>query len=260
MSEQGSKVSNLWHLTLEGENKRKVTHFKKYDVTRPSFGPSDIVFEHQGRLKIMSLGDEVITTVNITMTNDTYSLLSKRISVQDRVTSVALSHDAKKTVVQARGEVFVIDIEHDIAKNYGLGSASAERFPSLSPNGNLLAYTSDVSGEYQLYVKNIKNNEITRLTSFKKGYLYRPSWSPDSKKIAFVDYKQTMRIVTVKTKKQRTVAKGLWRHNSDLEAYKPSWSLDSRWLAYEQDLDNRNRAIYLYDTKHNKNHQVTSGN
>ena len=263
LSEQGGKVSNLWHLTLdtlEDKQKRKVTRFDKYDVTRPSFGPSDIVFEHQGSLKIMSLANEDITAVDISMTNDDYSLLPQRINLQDRVTSVALSHDAKKAVIQARGEIFIVDIEHDIAKNHGLGSASAERFPALSPDGKLLAYTSDVSGEYQLYIKNIANNKVTKLTSFNKGYLYRATWSPNSKKIAYVDYKQVLRVITIKTKKSQQIAKNLWRHNSQLEAFKPSWSIDSRWLAYEQDLDNRNRAIYLYDTKHKNSHKLTSGN
>ncbi len=37
------------------------------------------------------------------------------------------------------------------------------------------------------------------------------------------------------------------------------WSADSRWIAWAQDLDNRNSAIALYDCKSNALHQVTSG-
>ncbi len=260
LSERGGKTSNLWHLALDGDKQRRITDFNQYDVTRPSFGPSDIVFEHQGNLKLLSLVDESISQMNISITEDSYSLIPKSINLQDRVTSVSLSNDAKKVVVQARGEVFVIDVEHDIAKNYGLGSGSAERFPALSPGGDLLAYMSDVSGEYQLYVKNLNSDKVTKLTSFEKGYLYRPTWSPDSKKIVFIDYKQTLRVVNIKTKKTHKIASNLWRHNSELELFKPSWSFDSRWLAYAQDIDNRNRVISIYDSKNNKSHQITSGN
>lgn len=260
LSERGGKLSNLWRLDLDSEKQTKVTNFSQYDVTRPSFGPSDIVFEHQGTLKLMSLADESISQLKISITEDAYSLMPQNINLNDRITSVSLSNDATKAVVQARGEVFVIDIEHGIAKNYGLGSGSAERFPALSPDDSLLAYMSDVSGEYQLYIKDLISNKVTRLTSFEKGYLYQPTWSPDSKKIVFIDYKQKLRVVNVKTKKMKEIASNLWRHNSELESFKPSWSIDSRWLAYAQDKDNRNRVISIYDYKNNESYQVTSGN
>ena len=260
LSERGGKISNLWQLSLTDEKQRKITNFSKYDVTRPSFGPSDIVFEHEGDLKLLSLIDEKIRPLNVSITEDSYSLIPQNISVEDRISSMSLSNDAKQLVIQARGEVFIVDVEHNITKNYGLGSGSAERFPALSPDGSLLAYMSDVSGEYQLYVKNLKNNDVTQLTSFKEGYLYQPSWSPNSKKIVFIDYKQRITLVDVKTKKTQKISHNLWRHNSELEAFNPSWSIDSRWLAYAQDIDNRNRVISLYDTTNNKTHQLTSGN
>jgi tricorn protease len=51
----------------------------------------------------------------------------------------------------------------------------------------------------------------------------------------------------------------LWQYHSGLSAFTFSWSRDSRWIAYAHDLENRNSAIALYDTREEKRHLVTSG-
>jgi tricorn protease len=40
---------------------------------------------------------------------------------------------------------------------------------------------------------------LKNLTSFGKGYGWNLYWSPDSKKIAFIDFEQAIRILTVAT-------------------------------------------------------------
>ena len=72
-------------------------------------------------------------------------------------------------------------------KNITQTSGVAERFPAWSPNGKQLAYWSDKSGEYQLILKNLESNLEKSLTTFKDGYRYHSYWSPDSKKLVFID-------------------------------------------------------------------------
>src|SRR3546814_2349249 len=44
-----------------------------------------------------------------------------------------------------------------------------------------------------------------------------------------------------------------------LDNFPVSWSPDSRWIAYSNGLDNRQNAIFLFDTQDKEEHQVTSG-
>lgn len=259
LSERGGKTSNIWRFDENQNNPRQVTDVEGYDVTRPSFGPDDIVFERRGLLFRMALANEEISPVDIKLIEDANELRVARRSVTDRLAGASLSADGKQVLMQARGDIFLADTATGIIKTYSPGAASAERFPSLSPDGKSLAFMSDISGEYQLHIKNVVNGDTRVLTDFKDGYRYRPHWSPDGARIAFVDNRQRLYVVDVKSRALDHIDTGLWRYNWDLEGFTPSWSPDSEWLAYDRGLENRNNVVLLYDTKTEQRHQITSG-
>ena len=260
LSERGGRTSNLWHLDVAGGDQvRQVTDVSGYDVTRPSFGPEDIVFERRGLLYRMALADESVVPVDITLTNDASTLRITRRLVKERLAGASLSADGKQVVMQARGDVFVADVETGIIKTLTPGGSSAERFPSLSPDGQHLAFMSDATGEYQLHIKHVLSENVDVITDFENGYRYRPYWSPDGAHIAFIDNGQRLFVVDVKSRDIRQVDTGLWRYNWDLEGFSPSWSPDSKWLAYDRGIENRNRIIFLYEMQSGKLHRATSG-
>ena len=56
MSDRGpEKRQNLWVLDLKSGAARQVTTFRDFDVTFPSAGPSDIVFQNGGRLYVLDV-------------------------------------------------------------------------------------------------------------------------------------------------------------------------------------------------------------
>jgi tricorn protease len=61
-----------------------------------------------------------------------------------------------------------------------------EKEPSWSPNGKLIAYLSDASGEYELHVKNQDGSTQPQVIKMNGSGFYNVHlhWSPDSKKIA----------------------------------------------------------------------------
>ena len=64
-----------------------------------------------------------------------------------------------------------------------------ERDPAWSPDGKWVAYFSDESGEYQLFLKSPDGMGEPKKISLgtQPSFYYQPVWSPDSKKIAFTD-------------------------------------------------------------------------
>ena len=60
-------------------------------------------------------------------------------------------------------------------------------------------------------------------------------------------------------KTNQVIGRQLWMYHDELSRFSVGWSPDSRWIAWAQDLDNRNSALALYDCKSNQFHQVTSG-
>ena len=68
-----------------------------------------------------------------------------------------------------------------------------------------------------------------------------------------------MHLYDFDTKKTTEIDHQLWQYHGELDRFRVSWSSDSRWIAYSRDLENRQDAVVLYDTKDGGKHQVTSG-
>ena len=121
-----------------------------------------------------------------------------------------------------------------------------EMAPTWSPDGKSIAYLSDATGEYEIYVRPQGGGEARRLTTDGGVWRFAPVWSPDSTKLAFGDRKQRLRILDVASGAITDVDKGT---REDLDVYR--WSPDSRWLAYEKSHDTRipGLAVYSLDRK-----------
>ncbi len=140
-------------------------------------------------------------------------------------------------------------------------SGAAERTPAWSPDGKLVAYWSDKTGEYELTLRNADGSgEERTVTKLGPGFRYQPYWSPDSKKVAFIDQAMRIHVVDITSGQVANVDKGLnWLHGN-LAGFRVSWSGDSRWMAYSRDLANSQNAIFIYDARTGgAPHQVTSG-
>lgn len=59
--------------------------------------------------------------------------------------------------------------------------------PAFSPDGKRIAFDRKVNGNTDIYVKNLVDGSIKRLTT-KAAYEVNPTWSPDGSRIAFVSY------------------------------------------------------------------------
>jgi len=75
---------------------------------------------------------------------------------------------------------------------------TVETAPQLSPNGDLIAYSSNASGQFQLYTMNRDGSNQRRITTLSaEGYSnagigYR--WSPDGAQLLYAHYDQLYRI------------------------------------------------------------------
>lgn len=251
---------NIWRLDLSNRSYTQITKYTDYDVTFPSAGPQDIVYEAGGKLYLLPFATLQPKAVNITVVTDRAMLRPKMVSAEKEIMGYNLSPDGQRVVLEARGEVFSVPAENGYVKNLTRSSGSAERSPAWSPNGKHLAYWSDQSGEYELYLAGPDGSTAPRkISNLGPGFRYRPFWSPDSKKLAFIDKGMVIQVVDVTTGQATKVDKALrWTHG-DLESFRCSWSPDSRWLAYSRDLDNNNLAVFIFDTQAKKSRQVTSG-
>lgn len=261
LSDRGkNERANIWVYDVNTKQTRQVTDFKDFDIHFPSIGPDDIVFENGGKLYLLDLATEKCHEVRIEVVTDEITLMPKTENVEKAIRDFFVSPDGKRAVFEARGDVFSVPAENGNVVDLTNTSAIAERFPAWSPDGKYVAYWSDRSGEYELTLKDLQNPAAEKkLTSYGTGFRYNIYWSPDGKKIAFIDKAMDIYIYDLEKNKTTRVDKGKYMYEGDLERFSVSWSSDSRWLAYAKDMDNQHKAICIYDTKEGDVHQVTSG-
>ena len=109
--------------------------------------------------------------------------------------------------------------------------AGAEFFPSLSPDGNQVAFTWRKEDHNEIYVKLIGPGDPLRLTSGPHDYA--PSWSPDGRWIAFLrtqsPYVQELRVITALGGAERKLADLNTNTTPDVRTI--SWSADTKWIS-----------------------------
>lgn len=252
---------NLWKYNPQSKQFSQLTHHTELDIKMPALGSGQIVYLLGSELHLYTIdgGQDKVITVRIVSDQNTIKPKTERV---DRfIEDVNISPDAHRVVVNARGDLFSLPAKDGYVKNLTNTSGVAERSPAFSPDGSMLAYWSDKSGEYELCIRDQSGNgKETILTNYGPGFRYLLTWSPDSKKISFIDQTGSIKIYDKETKQTVDVDHMLvaTTHGS-LMGFTGNWSSDSRYYTYAKDLPNNNNAIFIYDYKNKERHQATDG-
>jgi tricorn protease len=130
--------------------------------------------------------------------------------------------------------------------------------PGLVAQCKWLAYWSDESGENEIWLRDNSTSQAKKITDFGKGMGWNLSWSPDSKKIVFINDLQEIKVLTIADRSVETIDHTTDQTYGALQGFYANWSPDSKWLTYSKGTENLNNAIYLYSIENKKLHQATS--
>ena len=107
-------------------------------------------------------------------------------------------------------------------------NGAVERDPTWSPNGQWIAYSSNLTGNSEVWVMGADGNSARQLTNHPTDDLY-PAWSPDGARIVFVAERDNTREIYVIAVGGGTPRR-LTSNNID-EAY-AAWSPDGSMIAF----------------------------
>lgn len=105
-------------------------------------------------------------------------------------------------------------------------STGLDTTPSFSPDGSQIAYASDKSGEFEIYLRPVDTagREIQVTADGTRNV--QPAWSPDGSRIAYFSLATgTLRMVPATGGQPRELA---------ASGSEPRWSPDGRWVAYRR--------------------------
>src|SRR6266446_7458286 len=245
---------NLYSYDLNTKQLEQLTHFNEFDVVWPSLGPEAIIFENAGYLYTFDLQSKQPKKLAIYLPGERDEAMKHWIRVSKNITDFDISPDGKRAVFAARGDVFTAPAKEGSIRNLTRTAGIREKQVSWSPDGKWVAYTSDRTGEDEIYTapQNGLGKE-QQITSGYKGFKFGPTWSPDSKKIAWADKDLNLWWVDVSEKKPVKVD-----HDEYGEITNYSWSPDSKWLAYDKNGENLLSVVYLYSLADRKPTAVTT--
>jgi Tol biopolymer transport system component len=125
--------------------------------------------------------------------------------------------------------------------------AGTEFYPTLSPDGRTFVYSSNQTGNFDLYLQRVGGKNPTNLTQDSEADDKQPAFSPDGERIAFRSEREPAGLYVMEATGEnvRRVTEG---------GFHPSWSPDGREIVYS------NAGRDAPDVRNNKPSQIWAVN
>ncbi len=260
LSDQGDEHRlNIWAFDLKTDTRRQITAFSDFDVKWPSIGPGghsgEIVFQLGSDLRLLDLATETSRVVDVQIPGDRPSIRTRSVDASTKIMSADISPTGMRALFSARGDIWTVPAKNGSPRNLTATSGVAERDAAWSPDGRWIAYLSDATGEYELYITQSDGKGPTRqLTDDGTTFRHEPVWSPNSKHISFHDRSGRLFRYDIDAATTTLVDTDPWS-----APLIPNWAPDSRWIAYVKSTENRNiSSVWIYSIESGETVQVTS--
>ncbi|MGE5278529.1 MAG: S41 family peptidase [Acidobacteriota bacterium] len=252
---------NLYSYDGKSKAVRRLTDHADFGVANAAAGGGHIVYEQAGYLHLFDPGSGSAKRLKIGVPADlpeTRPRFVKETKERKYIRDFSISPSGVRVAVDFRGEIVTVPAEKGDVRNLTNSTGVHERSPVWSPDGRSVAYFSDASGEYQLFIEGQDGKgEPKKWKLAGAGFYESPAWSPDSKKIAYVDNSRTLYWIDVATGVCKKVGGDTFY--TPFKTLRPAWSPDSRWIAYAVNNRALIQTVHVYSLREDKSFAVTDG-
>ena len=256
LSDRDDHYMNVYKYSRQTRQVSPVTAYKDFDVKTLYSNGRELAYEQAGKIWLLSATTDQSLHIPVTIHEDMLSSRPYYAGSKGVIKNIGISPSGLRAVMEVRGEIVTIPADKGDIRNITQTPSANERDPAWSPDGKWIAYLSDEGGEYTLQLRDQKGEkDPVTIKLGNAGFYFYPIWSPDSKKIAYTDNQRQLFIIDLKDKIPIPVDRDWYTPGQPATNY--SWSSDSRWLAYNNRVDNHFNAIFLYDVANRQKHQVT---
>lgn len=241
LSERGTDGTlNIWRGSINGGDPVQVTAFTRHPVRSLSRATDGtLAFSWNGEIYTMAVGAPTPTKMKISIAADDYAGAPNKSIRSNGATDLAVSPDGSEVAFVMRGDIYVTSVKYATTRRI-TDTPGQERCLSFSKDGRTIVYDSERDGKWALYtatIKDSKEKHFTYATAIEEKLLYaggntaqQPVFSPDGKKVAFLEDRVTLRVLDVATKKVVTALDGKYNYSYSDGDISFVWNPDSQWL------------------------------
>lgn len=236
---------NVHRMPLGGGPSEQVTDFTGEPVRFLSVADDGtLAFSWAGEL-YTKRGEAEPHRVPVTVRSDAAANREEVIRVTGGAGGMALSPDGDEVAFIHRGEVFVTAVEGGMTKQI-TRTPGTERDVSFSPDGDALVYSAERDGSWGIYRAERAREEepfFYAATLIEESPLVvnalpnaQPVFSPDGEELAFVEDRNTLKVMELDSGETRTLLTLDHISSSRIGGQYFRWSPDGRWILFDQSI------------------------
>ncbi len=231
---------NIWAMPISGDaDARQLSSYENHPLRFLSISDEGILcFGYNGEI-YTGTESKGFSRVSVIIDNDDKANTVTYMKEGKGAEEIAVSPDGKEVALIIRGEVFVTATDFNTTRRI-TNTPQQERSVSFSPDGRSILYASERDSSWNIYQTKIVNDDepyFSNATLLEESVViatgkeeFQPRYSPDGKEVAFLEERETLKVINLDSKETRTILPKQYNYSYADGDQHYDWSPDGKWF------------------------------